>query len=555
MPTQSSHYGYFYPLSCVFFSSAKRSTLIKAGVWNQVEDCPKSISIGNWRNLSDSEKLQTLNYLHELNHFIDVTSLPAGAFYWRLWDSLRTVGKDFLELVSDLRLDAQVELPLQLWLQNSGEQLLRDRVKERVKQGIEVRGYLLPEMKTGDQFVDDHLWRYLVYRQDLETTLALCEEVCANPSVNQIKSLNRIYTTIRNTNIYDSVFDAHEYEHTAAISLRRDHYELNGQFQFSLVGLFELRAYMREFAEIRRFNDKEFERVWLKNLKSKADGDTILSPIYDFLCFFAQQNVHWPWFIYLTDIALSSPIDLNCNLIAHSPGRVRKSRRFRFSELWPTCRFDRLLSYAMESPNILADPKKCTSEHAIRIARHFFGENTAPYTLINSCVRNMIPRERRTSSEKFEVTDLINYDYNATVDPFIKPENVFTSASYHNEINHIFSSNQKSYADSFLQFPSNAICLPRMILLDDYVSWSGDRPTAQNSNNQLLYSEAPHISFLVDLIQSQRETSLFKGNAIVDLADSIDRLANRSVVKQIFEKLGDRYGESLLKLQLPFAKF
>ncbi len=129
----SSYLGYISVNSQTIYTKLSKEILVKVGEWDEIEQKPNFTSQPNWYILNDDEKLIYLSYYHELKHFLDITSLPAGAFHWRLWNCINEYCDIIFHFLKELDLLNYISFPLINWMQNSGKSLIKNKLLERKK--------------------------------------------------------------------------------------------------------------------------------------------------------------------------------------------------------------------------------------------------------------------------------------------------------------------------------------------------------------------------------------------------------------------------------------
>ncbi len=292
--------------SQTLYTKLSKETLKKVGEWDSIRQLPKIGLQPNWNELSDSEKTSYLSYHHELMHFIDITSLPAGAFYWRLWYSLNYYCDKIFQFLKELDLLSEITFPVVDWM-NSRKGTVS--IYQRLSMRSEIFGLHYDQEDIGD-IVYDYTKRFPGVISRFENiAIELLHDPCPESKI-YTKDLTYLSNKMKELFSLDRVFEYSEYEKLPNAHWRgkreRPEYSKGNLLSFSEI--FEFRAYIRESKLINDHNDARFLEIWLDRLKERLSSN-----LFEKIKIYSNPKIPHQIPIYITDIALSGSIDINCN--------------------------------------------------------------------------------------------------------------------------------------------------------------------------------------------------------------------------------------------------
>ncbi len=331
----------------------------------------------------------------------------------------------------------------------------------------------------------------------------------------------------------DRVFQASDYERLPYIRwlARREKPEYNQEHYLSFSEIFEFRAYLSEALIINRHQDRKFFEMWLERLKSIVSQN-----LYNKIKVFASPNVSHTLPMYLTDIALSGCIDINCHFFMKG-FNSEKPNIVDFYNNWPSQRLAKIFE-SLNNINVIYQNDLISPLQIMELAYSMFGHDTFPETGIKISRRKMIPREFRTPFKNKNIEDYTNYgnDFVTEKSLGIEPWN---SRRHLENINNVFLHNQENYIKSFLQTLGDEIkyISPSVVFFNDFISWN------RNNNG--------YISVMNSVIHSQLVINLFfsKNNPLkIQMQNySLNNIQDKSFREKLVSNIKNFYGINLVQ--------
>jgi hypothetical protein len=555
---QSGAFGYFFVIAQVMAADGSRATFDKAGMWSAEDE---RINVGGlraekWRDLSDDERRAVLAYLHETTHHVDITSLPAGTFYWRIWDAIRQYGELYIDFLRELDLAAQVQGPLTTWLRTEeAKSVVAERLSKREWFG---KCYLDPAGRVAVQ--RDYCGSML---DNIDSLHRVAKELLRDsmPKFGLYEAdLNLTAMEIHARFLVDSppLFEATDYERVPRQQWVKGRGALPDdldRYFMSLVDILELRAYSYELQVLQQLGDRAF-RADVLDRATEA-----LSPNASAVLRSWNDKDYAPFHLrYITDIALSGAIDPNCcyHHFAESPDPdqegydSRPTVKVDFQRNWPSYRMAALLSLLADDWTILTDPDRATARFYTEVGQYLFGAETYPFTGMSMTQRSMIPRRFRGPMESplpkgrtwdpelpSPLTDMLVGNPRAEWKPEI----------YLEELNQVFTHNQQAYLQSFTkQGEHPGFVEPRTYILKDCVIGAERTPFSGDGSLPKRARRIATMSLLRHYIGAIFATSLLEGQPVrIHLSELVGRWGDADWLRDVREKLRDVYGQPMVE--------
>ena len=471
----SGNFGFFVVASHTIVTRATRENFRAAGIWNdEAEDLLyHGIELPGWSNLSIDEKNTLLSYYHERQHFIDITSLPAGAYYWRIWDCLRDYGEDYAGFLKELNLTSLVTTTVIEFVRSQeGRAIIEERLapKDRFK-----RYYVDNEGRN--RIISDYCDKY---PEIVETLIRVASELCTDNSPSLAKyqeDLNRTSRYLGNLYRTEGVFEPSDYEKVPDaewIDDGRKRPAYQADYLVSLTDLFEMRAYLYELKILDANNDWSFSDEVLKRMKTALSNNA-----YAIMKRWVDEKYDCAHLHYMTDVALGGRIDPNClyfkfdDFDDFSPNDDTSElprTPVDFETNWPTFRFAAFLTPLIDNWQVLGDHRKANANFYIDLGQRLFGHETYPYTGASLFLRPMIPRDFRIPMELPPTDEFHGGRRYGILDMIVdRPNDEWSALHYRDLVNSNFNANQTANFYSFCNMELPRWALPKVRILGDTV--------------------------------------------------------------------------------------
>jgi hypothetical protein len=554
---RSGAFGYFFVIAQVMVAEGSRATYEKAGMWDAERQriLGDGVLQGCWQDLSPGEKHSVLAYFHEQTHHTDVTSLPAGAFYWRIWDVVREYGERYVEFLRELDLAGHVDGPLKFWLRT-------DKAKRLVAKQLSRRAL------------------FCGYHLDRVSRAAIRRDYCG-AFLDRTDSLHRVAKSLFQDNMPDferygndlnlaaeeiharflvespPLFGAIDYERVPQQQWVDDDAprpEADHRYFLSLLDILELRAYAKELRILQLVKDPSFFGDVLARAAEALSANAVAV-----LSMWVEKGYDLLHLRYITDLALGGLIDPNCCyyvftdfMFAESDGRdIRPTTKVEFRRNWPSHRMAALLTMLADDWTVLVNPNMATPRYYTEVGQYLFGSETYPFTGMSLSQRSMIPRcfrgpmesplprdGRWDAAHPFPLADIL----------VGKKRSEWKPEMYLEELNGVFACNQSAYLLSFCRQAAPGFIEPQTYVLSDCVVGASRSPFLGDSteaDRARLYATQ---SLLRNYVGAIFATELLEDHSVrIQLGELIGGWGDAEWLLGVREKLGEVYGAPMME--------
>ncbi|MET3482363.1 hypothetical protein [Methylobacterium sp. 1973] len=550
----SGVFGYFLVLTQVLVTEGDRATFEKAGMWDAEHQRIRGDGIfeGYWDGLDPSERRAVLTFFHEAKHHSDITSLPAGAFYWRVWDAVRRHGDLYVGFLRELNLSEHVQGTLREWLRTpEAMQLVRSRLAERSQFGA----YWLNQPGRA-AVLNDYCEQMLNAVDGLErVTHGLFRDPCP-PFPRYAEALNMTAAAIHDRFLTNNPFQPEDYERVPVqewVETDAPRPPMRSSYFMSFADIFELRAYAKELAIIEMVGTSEDSVDVLGRAKEalSANAHAVLER-------WVSEHYSPIHLQYITDQALGGRIDPNCGYYGfkdfsqRSATAVDEPRTLKvdFHRNWPSYRMAALLTHVIDDWPLLRDPDRAEVREHSEIGQYLFGDDSYPTTGLSLSTRGMIPRLFRGPLESPVKRSWNAADPTPWVDILVgNPKAEWSSPLYFQELHEVFAINQATYLESYCGRDRNTCILPRTYVLKDFVVGRERAPVAGNDEAMVdrgrLYATQ---SLLSDYLGAVVSTSIIEAeDTRVDIAEMLRNWGDNDFLAEVTRKVRAVYGEPFVQ--------
>ncbi len=535
---RSGALGYFLLTPQIIACRSPKSLLEKAGLWREgAITLSLATPLDGWATLNKDEKIRVLTYYHEFAHFLDITSLPAGLFLWRLMDATRSIGAGYVQFIKDLDLNDAVSFPLTTWLCSAAA---RQHISSRLLGLKKLGKYLVPESSI-PLVLNDYCVEGL---RDAQSMQYLSSVLIHDPKPQFFKCyrhINRCQRYFKARFEEHGVFGLSEYERLPDLLCSKDRsFRGNSDTHFlSLAEIFELRAYINELRIIRLHGDEEFVDDWLERLK-----DVLSERALGLLRDWAKKRYLDSHFMYITDLALSGTIDVLSCFYASRP--LNADVEYGFYRNWPSHRLARILNWIFGEQSLLNlwDPNHACAERYTVLGQHLFGHETFPFTGIGPAVRPIIPRSFRSP---FSGSNLLQSMEEPTqLMTALRRGDSWTAESHREAVYEIFTANTRAYLSSYLGFGDTRRRGPLLMVFDDFViGFDGVESVADTNDLQGLMKQNSAMSIVYEYVDGLIGTALVQNADPVNFREVLRNFGAASFREAVKRTIETRYPKAI----------